>query len=86
MAATDAASREFHVKGTVAFVMLTKHAGGTWTVEMKSPDDEWVDIDQDFDGNGVKAIHAENDLAYRVTGGTQGATAWVIDNRENFYR
>ena len=83
---TETTGREFFVKGTEFVVMLTGHAGGTWSVEQRAPDGTWVDLDEDFDGNGEKAIIVAPDWPYRITGGSAGAQAWANDNRESFYR
>ena len=83
---SETTGKEFYVKGTQFVVLLTGHAGGTWSVEQKAPGGTWVDLNEDFDANGERAIVAAHDWPYRITGGSAGAEAWANDNREAFYR
>ena len=56
-------------------VLLTEHAGGTWELQARDPDDpdDWVATDIEFDDNGIKTFHASPEVEYRLAGGTIGA-------------
>lgn len=62
--------------------ILTDHAGGTWTLQVQSPDGVWV-----TPGNPVtftkddiySNIRFARDLKYRLHGGTAGAKAWISE-------
>lgn len=82
---TETTGREFYVKGTNFVVQLTGHAGGTWSLEHQAPDATWIDLDEDWDGDGERAVIASQGRPYRITGGSAGAEAWANDNREAFY-
>ena len=84
--ATEAVGTPVYFKGTTVTIMLTGHAGGTWSVEQQAPDSTWIDLDEDFAGDGARALIVAPGRPYRITGGTMGAEAWGIDNREAFYR
>ena len=69
------------VNGTV---LLSSHAGGTWTLQVLAPDDSatetWIDTSVTFTANGIQSgLVFERTLNYRLTGGTAGALAWISD-------
>lgn len=74
----------FSVQGVYAEITLSKHSGGQWTVQRRTPDDEWIDTNIVFARNDVKSFVAMPGLPYRIAGGTAGATAWVADDSEAF--
>ena len=82
LAATESVSRSFYLRGTIAHIMVMDHSGGTWVTEMEAPNGTWIDLDVDFNGDGVQAIEVQSSRPYRLSGGTVGASALVIDNRE----
>ena len=57
-------------------VLVDTHTGGTWTLQVESPEGIWVDTDITFDDVGVKAYWATQELKYRLNGGAPGARAW----------
>ena len=80
LTATQTTSDETHLSGSLAFVILEGHAGGTWVLQIKGPvTDTWIDTDVDFTGSGIKAFDSNGELLYRLTGGTVGAVASVAD-------
>ena len=79
---TQAEGSEFSVSGIYSEIVLSKHSGGTWTLQRKTPDDEWIDTNVSFTGNDVKSFVGMPGVVYRVEGGTTGATAWVTSNEE----
>ena len=83
LADTQTTSDEYHAGGNrySATVILTNHAGGTWTLEVEAPDGTWVDPESvQFTKNDVFSnVIFERGLNYRLTGGSVGATAWVSE-------
>ena len=67
-----------------AFIALRSHAGGSWTLRAKFPDDQWVDVgtgDVEFTADGICLFDAPRDgFEYRLEGGTAGAVAWLCLN------
>ena len=70
---------EFLASGVNSAVLLDAHNGGTWILQIESPDGNWIDTDITFDSNGVKDFSTIAGVAYRVHGGTAGAKAYVSD-------
>ena len=58
-------------------VLLDTHAGGVWTLQVKSPGDVWIDTDIAFSDMGVKAFWGSPELEYRLSGGTVGTRAYA---------
>ena len=82
LSATQAGSDEFPAGGNrySATVMLTAHAGGTWTLQVQAPDDTWINTNVTFTSNDIFSdVIFERGLNYRLTGGSVGATAWVSE-------
>ena len=77
---TEATSREFSASGSrlVGTIILTAHAGGTWKLQAQAPDETWVDTNITFTDDDIYSDLAfEQNLKYRLTGGTTGAKAWI---------
>lgn len=64
---------------TQQLIHLAGHSGGTWTLQMRHPDDEseWTDCNISFDADGVQAFWSSPEWAFRLAGGDAGASAWV---------
>ena len=59
--------------------IVAGHAGGTWVTEYQPAAGEpWIDLDVDFDGDGVQRFVAVHAGRYRIRGGTVGAKAWIV--------
>lgn len=58
-------------------IMLTDHAGGTWTLRFRNPDGDWWDTDITFTGDGIKDFRSAKTIPWRLTGGDAGAKAWA---------
>ena len=82
LTAAQTTGAEFHHPGELAFLLLSAHAGGTWKLQVRSPDDEWVDADGDagieFRESGYKVWYGDALSRFRLTGGTAGAKAWLV--------
>lgn len=64
--------------GRNGIIILTGHAGGTWTLQIQAPDGTWVDTDVTFTANGVQTnFYTVPGFSYRLTGGSAGASAWA---------
>ena len=86
LAATETTGSEFFVTEDRAFLLMEGHAGGEWTLQIKTPDDTWMDIADSsggilFDDDGLQFFYGQAYLPYRLTGGTVGAQAWLISSR-----
>ena len=81
---TQTEGREFSLRGTYGEVLLSKHSGGTWTLQRKTPDDEWIDTNVTFVQNNATSFVVMPGQTYRIEGGTAGATAWAYDNSDAF--
>jgi len=82
LAATQTTGREFHAPGRTALIQLSRHAGGTWTLQIQQPGSPttWQDTDITFTASGVKAFHSQAEIPYRLTGGSAGAVARLLDS------
>ena len=85
LAATQSTSEEFeHPGGVGVFVALRAHAGGTWSLWAKFPDDTWTNIgsgDVEFTADAIKLIDAPAaGFVFQLRGGTAGAKAWLCMN------
>ena len=81
----QAIGREFRHPGGIGFILLSQFQAGTpWTLQAKSPDGEWVQVDGDagleFQESGYKAWYADPVTIFRLNGGVMGAKAWLTDN------
>ena len=78
---TDAAmGREFSCPGGPMEISVEDHAGGTYTLQIKTPSGRWLDTDITFTDNGVKDFRSTSSrkVRYRLqTGAVAGAVAWV---------
>ena len=75
---TDVSSLEFTTTSDIFWVVISRHAGGTWNSEMQDPDGTWIIVnDSDFSGNGAWAIPGVPGGRFRFSGGTLGAKIWV---------
>ena len=72
----------YHPGNMLVSILLSDHAGGTWTLQKQTPDGAWVDLGGDlgveFDSDGEQFFYGTPILPYRLTGGTVGAKAWVL--------
>lgn len=85
LAAAQTTSDVFNLEGGQTFILLRAHAGGTWKLQLLTPDGEWVDIGDNssgvaFDGDGLQFFYSQGYLSYRLTGGNAGALAWIFDD------
>ena len=71
-------SDEFNFISAAATILLSGHAGGTWTLEVQSPSGVWVPTDLTFAEDGGETIFTVP-LLYRIMGGDMGAEAWVFE-------
>ena len=86
--ATEAIGSEFSVNLDRVFLLMEGHVGGTWTLQIKTPDGTWMDIADDsggisFDSDGLQFFYAQPWLNYRLNGGTTGAKAWLLSSERN---
>ena len=58
-------------------IVVDIHTGGIWTLQHQSPAGVWIDTDITFTDVGVKGFYATQDGHYRLSGGSQGARAFV---------
>ena len=78
LAATQSTSDIWLFSGKDGVIIISDHAGGTWTLQVEAPDLTWIATDVTFTANGIKADFVTTPgLRYRLTGGTAGATAWA---------
>ena len=57
----------------------TTWPGGTWKLQMLTPDGSWTDQGQEWSDYGSNAFYAVSGEAYRLTGGSVGAVAYASD-------
>ena len=76
----------FRVLGGDYWVTVTEHAGGTWNLQFRSPYrgsdgtvENWHNLGIEFDDNDAVFWKASPHYDYRITGGSEGARAWVSD-------
>lgn len=82
LTAAQAIGDEFDTTGNLAFgsIILSGHAGGTWTLQVQDPDDTWIDTDITWTSDGIKSgLGFARSLKYRLNGGSVGAKAWVSE-------
>ena len=73
----QATSAEFSVASQFGFV-IGGYAGGTWVAEMRTPDGDWVVLnDSDYNRNGAWVAPGFPGAAIRFTGGSKGARIWA---------
>lgn len=77
---TETTGDAFTPNGGTALIVLSGHAGGTWQLQVSTPDGTWVDDEMTFTDDGIQAWHCTSELSYRLTGGTAGAEAWVTES------
>ena len=86
---TQAVSETFRLPGGVGFILMDNHAGGTWILEARSPENQWVPLGGpagvEFDEPGMSALHCASTLDYRLRGGTVGARAWLYGNDDSAF-
>ena len=74
-------SDEFQLPGGTTLITLNPYVSGTWTLQMQTPDDEWVPYsDVTFKDVGQKAFVSVFGPLYRITAGGAGSKAWVSTN------
>lgn len=68
------------------FRSVRQQTGGAWQdddfaapAEFSRYVETWVDLSIEFTDNGAKYWKASSAFAYRITGGTPGARAWIAD-------
>ena len=79
----DTTSEAFRVSAGQAFVLMQGYNGGTWKLQIQTPNGDWMDIADTsggvmFDSDGLQFFYTQSWLKYRLHGGTVGAVAWVI--------
>ncbi len=83
---SDAIGVAFRSTEGSTFVLLTGHSGGTWVLEVQSPDGDWVQTDPaagcSFSVDGLQFFTTSPHLLYRLNGGTPGARAWLVGRGE----
>lgn len=86
LAATETTGTEFSVQGQYADITLAGHAGGTWTLERKTPEEtpRWVATNVTFTEDNVIGFIPMPLAVYRLAGGDMGAVAWVSGNSDAF--
>ena len=53
--------------------------GGTWKLELLTPDGSWTEQEQEWSDFGSMVFYAVSGEAYRLTGGDAGAEAYASD-------
>lgn len=67
------------LSGITHITLTDFQEGEKWVVQRKSPNGEnWIDLDVTFEAEGSKVFYAVPGITYRITGGTVGATCWVV--------
>ena len=79
--ATETTGLEFQTPGGWIVIHIDSHAGGTITLQSKSPEqlngvDVWIDTDVTFDQSQQRGALTFQGMSYRLSGGTAGARAW----------
>ena len=79
---------EFRPSGKEEMILLAGHVGGTWVLQVKTPDGEWINTDVDFTNDGIKAFMSTPNFAYRMNtddAANVGARAWATgSNYQSF--
>ena len=76
--AAQTTSSEWVAPTSQAVIELTAHAGGTWTFQYQGLDGIWYAVDGiSFTQSDIFFVRTIPGRAYRLTGGTAGAQAWV---------
>ena len=83
LTSTDSVSKNFTPLGLVAGIHLSGHAGDSnlWVLQSRVQGGPWVSTNMTFDQDDVKGFDVFDDLEYRLTGGTAGATATLVEGR-----
>ena len=64
-------------------MQMEQHAGGVWQLECKAlGSNTWLEDQMTFDADGRKAFYASHETPYRWTGGSVGAVAYALSNRD----
>ena len=58
-------------------VIMDIHAGGTWNLEVRVPDGNWVPTGIELTSIDVHDFRSSGELEFRLTGGTVGARAYA---------
>ena len=75
-------SAQFLSNGGICFAICDTHAGGTWTLQIQSPGDEWVDSSNVlFTSKDVFQFRVPQGLECRFNGGTTGARIYINNIR-----
>lgn len=53
--------------------------GGTWKLQMLTPDGNWTDYGQEWDDFGATRFYAVAGAGFRLTGGNAGARAYATN-------
>lgn len=75
---SQATGEEFKPIGGPMVILLSGHVGGTWTLQIETPNGVWQDTAITFAANGDQGFRLSPELTYRLTGGTIGAEAWLV--------
>lgn len=76
---TQSTSDVWTTAGGPGWVLVEQHGGGTWTLQVRAPvGGSWIDLDIEFDNDGLQDYSVPAGSSLRLTGGTAGAsaTAW----------
>ena len=73
---TDSSDETFAVEGE-ELLILSRHSGGTWQLDLLDPEGIKVETLRTFDSNGNQRIAVPAGTQFRLHGGTIGAKAWV---------
>ena len=61
-------------------IVLFDYQGGTWVLQYQNPNvlGDWQSSEIEFSEAGDKDFYISDALDYRLTGGTAGASAWLV--------
>ena len=78
----DASSEVFKVEpGGQYQLVVSGHSGGEWVLQVRTADGEpWISTGTDgtFSSDGIKSMYLNQDVEYRLEGGSKGADAFLI--------
>ena len=65
-------------------IVLDRHAGGTWTLQLLTPENRYVNVNgYSWDGSAAENFRLPAGSILRIAGGSAGAVAYVgsVDGR-----
>ena len=69
----------FTLAGGVTYAHCDTHAGGTWTLQMKSRGGLWTNSDVNFTGTGIQKFDTNTGALCRFAGGATGARIYCTN-------